>query len=209
MRAFLETADEYQFWNAMDTYIQNPEVKNDQSSSSARETPLRLLIKQFPDLAKMALDRCLSTNLAKKGVLRGEDREKERMGVTAAHEDFTITLRYIYTIWVSHLLLSSLRRYELIDDSFVIIEKQKDINIDQSVSVDDLWVSKQNTYQKDFQSQGTLQSLVLNEKAETYHKSATVLKNNHPLALMLEEEQLVSIYNNFLFMYRGQLKSGP
>ncbi len=31
--------------------------------TDTRETPLRLLVKQFPDLAKKAFDRCLQTNL--------------------------------------------------------------------------------------------------------------------------------------------------
>ena len=31
--------------------------------TGVRETPLRTLIKQFPDLAKMVFDRCMQTNL--------------------------------------------------------------------------------------------------------------------------------------------------
>ena len=33
------------------------------SSNTPRETPLRLLIKLFPDLAKRVFDRCIGTNL--------------------------------------------------------------------------------------------------------------------------------------------------
>ena len=33
------------------------------AATGVRETPLRLLIKQFPDLAKMVFDKCMETNL--------------------------------------------------------------------------------------------------------------------------------------------------
>ena len=91
VRVFLEAADESQFWDAMSTDVQNPVYKNGNFDTSARDTPIRLLIKRFPDLAKLALDRCLSTNLVTKGKkLSGESDNL----VTADHEDFTITLKY-------------------------------------------------------------------------------------------------------------------
>ena len=91
VRVFLEAADESQFWDAMSTDVPNPIDKSGTFDTSARDTPIRLLIKRFPDLAKLALDRCLSTNLVTKGKkLSGESDNL----VTADHEDFTITLKY-------------------------------------------------------------------------------------------------------------------
>ena len=73
--------------------------------------------------------------------------------------------------------MASTYRYDLLDDSFV-----------------DLWVSKHNDLEEDFPVDWSSNPLVLNNKVEPYHKSASVLKNNHPLMIMLEEEKLVSTY---------------
>ena len=99
VRVFLEAADESQFWDAMSTDVHNPVDENGTFDTSARDTPIRLLIKRFPDLAKLALDRCLSTNLATKGKLSGESDNL----VTADHEDFTITLKYNRLIQYSEI----------------------------------------------------------------------------------------------------------
>ena len=56
---FLESANEVQFWEAM-TISSLKRSKNKPLVS-----PLRLLITTYPDLAKMALDRCMGTNSAK------------------------------------------------------------------------------------------------------------------------------------------------
>ena len=85
----------------MSTDVQNHMNKSDNFDTSARDTPIRLLIKRFPDLAKLALDRCLSTNLATKGKkLSGESDNL----VTADHEDFTITLKYNSMLQYGELL---------------------------------------------------------------------------------------------------------
>ena len=57
--SFLESANEVQFWEAM-TISSLKRSKNKPLVS-----PLRLLITTYPDLAKMALDRCMGTNSAK------------------------------------------------------------------------------------------------------------------------------------------------
>ncbi len=46
-----------------------------------RETPLRLLIKQFPDLAKKAFDRCMKTNL------QSDSKQKSKMNYTTVSAD--------------------------------------------------------------------------------------------------------------------------
>ena len=77
--------------------------------------------------------------------------------------------------------MASTYRYDLLDDSFV-----------------DLWVFKHNDLEEDFPVDWSSNSLVLNKKAEPYHKSASVLKNNHPLMIMLEEEKLVRTFYDIL-----------
>ena len=53
---------------------------------------------------------------------------------------------------------------------------------------------------------------LLNERAETYHKSASVLKDNHPLMIMLNEERMVrkiiSFQCNIIYLSNYHL-SGP
>ena len=90
MRAFIESAHEVDLFEAMNTNIEHLAEDNDQSGSSARVTPMRLLIRRFPDLAKHVLDRCLTTNRAIPGEL---SRGTFYKLVTPDHEDFTIVLR--------------------------------------------------------------------------------------------------------------------
>ena len=51
-----------------------------QSSNTPRETPLRLLIKLFPDLARLVFDRCITNNLqtdTKQGNIVSDDDVQE------------------------------------------------------------------------------------------------------------------------------------
>ena len=91
VRAFIESACEWDLFEAMNTNIQHSAEENDLPEFSTRVTPMRLLIKRFPDLAKLVLDRCLTTNRAIPGELRRGTFYKL---VTPDHEDFTIVLRY-------------------------------------------------------------------------------------------------------------------
>ena len=81
---------------------------------------------------------------------------------------------------------------------------KEDLDIDKDnycdiQDVNDVWVSKLRTHeevQKRFEElenggEWSLRSYSLNERAETYHKSSSVLKNNHPLMIMLNEERMV------------------
>ena len=64
MLAFLMGASAEQFWEAMTiSKINQSEDKPDKPIVS----PMRLLIKGYPELAKIALDRCMGTNLANSG----------------------------------------------------------------------------------------------------------------------------------------------
>ena len=40
---------------------------------------------------------------------------------------------------------------------------------------------------------------LLNERAETYHKSSSVLKNNYPLMIMLNEDRMVRTIISFQY----------
>ncbi len=62
-------------------------------TTGVRETPLRLLIKQFPELAKLAFDRCLENNLRSESKELGRDRDAKET-VTADDPRFSITLNY-------------------------------------------------------------------------------------------------------------------
>ena len=57
---FLDCANVAQFWDAMTIFKMNTCKDKDKPPVS----PMRLLIRAYPELAKMALDRCMGTNLA-------------------------------------------------------------------------------------------------------------------------------------------------
>ncbi len=57
--------------------------------TDTRETPLRLLVKQFPDLAKKAFDRCLQTNLQSQAK---QERKQTGQQVTIKNLMWTATL---------------------------------------------------------------------------------------------------------------------
>ena len=60
------------------------------STSNQRETPVRLLIKRFPDLAKAVFDKCISSNLH-------SAREKEIRSATVSPEDPNLKVNRIFT----------------------------------------------------------------------------------------------------------------
>ena len=103
--AFLESASAEQFWEAM-TISSTTNQKEDPPLVS----PLRLLIKTYPELAKMALDRCMGTNLASSGSDRKEGVIILADRVTADHHELEVAFNY-----------------ELLDDAFVVKDKEKSI----------------------------------------------------------------------------------
>ncbi len=72
-----------------------------------RETPLRLLIKQFPELAKKAFDRCLSNNLRSESKEIGRTRDS-KLTVSADDPRFAITLNF-----------------ELLDDTYCLFQVKR------------------------------------------------------------------------------------
>ena len=101
--AFLESASAEQFWEAM-TISSTTNQKEDPPLVS----PLRLLIKTYPELAKMALDRCMGTNLASSGSDRKEGVIILADRVTADHHELEVAFNY-----------------ELLDDAFVVKDREK------------------------------------------------------------------------------------
>ena len=68
-----------------------------------RQTPLRLLIKQFPDLAQQVFDKCMETNLQTSaiettgsgtGSVGGGGAKGQRITVSADDPQFRITFNY-------------------------------------------------------------------------------------------------------------------
>ncbi len=62
-----------------------------QTASNPHQTPLRLLIKQFPELATQAFDRCMITNL------QSDARQLNKQNVLRVTPDdprFTVTMNY-------------------------------------------------------------------------------------------------------------------
>ena len=78
--------DSDRWMNAMKSQYISP-------TTGVRETPLRLLIKQFPELAKKAFDRCVENNLRSESKELGRDRDAKET-VTADDPRFAITLNY-------------------------------------------------------------------------------------------------------------------
>ena len=84
---------------------------------SPRETPMRLIIKLFPGLAKQVFDRCIETNLqteTKQASMWKEDC------VTADNEKFELSFNF-----------------ELLDDTYVMRTEEGDEIVDYPE--DDLW----------------------------------------------------------------------
>ena len=79
-------------------------------SNKMRQTPLRLHIKQFPDLASQVFDKCMETNLQTSAIdsssaASGSGGSKQRITVSADDPQFRITFNY-----------------ELLDDAYTYIE---------------------------------------------------------------------------------------
>ena len=81
-------------------------------TNKTRQTPLRLLIKQFPDLAQQVFDKCMETNLQTSAIegsggggSTGGGGGKQRITVSADDPQFRITFNY-----------------ELLDDAYTYLE---------------------------------------------------------------------------------------
>ena len=80
-------------------------------SNKMMQTPLRLLIKQFPDLASQVFDKCMETNLQTSAIDSSSSASgsgggsKQRITVSADDPQFRITFNY-----------------ELLDDAYTYIK---------------------------------------------------------------------------------------
>ena len=112
--------------------------------------------------------------------------------------------------WV--ISYNSIIRYDLLDDTFQLpeqkgkrptesdpeVSKPKERNaveshqnkedigqVESGEHKDELWISVWDEKQATFKP-------TLNTRAERYHKSSTVIKNNHPLKMMVDNNRMVN-----------------
>ncbi len=133
-------------------------------TDSPRDTPLRLIVRLFPDLAHLVFDRCIDTNLQTEtkqaGYWKGEC-------VTADNSDFKITFNY-----------------ELLDDTY-ILQQPDGGELDPAECTDgEEWWGPTDLWNY---------SGKLHPKAVTYSSSKLALRRNHPLMIMIEEQRTVIV----------------
>ena len=85
-----------------------------------RQTPLRQLIKRYPDLTIKVFDRCISTNLIKGKEVKKPD-DSTVTAISSDDPNYSITLNF-----------------ELLEDSYVIFDNDSSISDTSSLlSIDD------------------------------------------------------------------------
>ena len=159
-RAILESED---WLNAMRTDV--PTVLD---PNSPRETPLRLIIKLFPGLAKLVFDNCIETNLQTETKQAGYWKDE---CVTSDNEKFQIKFNF-----------------ELLDDTYVMERKKED---EDTAAVEQIYGEQDELWKYDAKSN----RYRVNSEAVTYTWSKTDLKRNHPLMIMVEDNRMVTRTN--------------
>ncbi len=153
--------------------------------TNMRETPLRQLVKRYPDLTKMVFNKCMQTNLLKASKVKTVDEERKETAVSPDDPNFSITFNY-----------------ELLEDSYVLFNED---SLSDSMSLSSLsTVSSSETNASGFNGDGVSgvrpwfgseiwdeNSHQLNPEAQPYSTSATILKMNHPLMIMVKEQRSV------------------
>ena len=144
------------------------DVPNVLDPNSPRETPLRLIIKLFPGLAKLVFDRCIETNL---------QTETKQVGlwkdecVTSDNEQFQIKFNF-----------------ELLDDTYVMRRRKTgDEDTAATIEEDDEYDYEGDLWQYNLGSE----HMQVNPEAVTYTWSKTDLKRNHPLMIMVSDHRMV------------------
>eukprot|EP00095_Tigriopus_kingsejongensis_P005747 maker-scaffold28_size608977-snap-gene-2.12 protein:Tk05747 transcript:maker-scaffold28_size608977-snap-gene-2.12-mRNA-1 annotation:"transient receptor potential cation channel subfamily a member 1-like protein" len=139
--------------------------------TGVRETPLRLLIKQFPDLAKKVFDRCMLTNLQSDAQ---QVQKAEQVTVSGDDPTFSITFNY-----------------ELLDDDYCILDeddpKGDDVSLSLKMDMDHLANHKHESEWISTDIWDDNHKLL--PEAQPYSKSSTILKMNHPLMIMVKEQR--------------------
>ncbi len=143
-----------------------------------RETPVRLLIKHFPELAKKAFDRCVETNLQSQSSQLSKQTQNQ---VSADDPRFCITLNY-----------------ELLDDLYCLFENDDDDDRSTVIDVevdDDEDDNAYNSHGQVAWAEGEIfdDNYQLVPQARPYTKSKEVLKINHPLMIMAQQERAVRV----------------
>ena len=147
------------------------DVPNVLDPNSPRETPLRLIIKLFPGLARLVFDRCIETNL---------QTETKQVGlwkdecVTSDNEHFQIKFNF-----------------ELLDDTYVMRRRRRKTGGEDTAAVtieeDDEYDHEGDLWQYNLGSE----HMQVNPDAVTYTWSKTDLKRNHPLMIMVSDHRMV------------------
>ena len=145
-------------------------------TTQIRQTPLRLLIKQFPDLAKQVFDQCMSTNLQTSAVVNNTGNTKQRTTVSGDDPQFRITFNY-----------------ELLDDTYTLCSSdESSLNsvISSSGSDQDKGT---NPFNVSRWADGSIwdENNHLLPDSEAYADSSSILKVNHPLMIMVKEQRVV------------------
>ena len=208
VRVLLETATDSQFWDAMnaDVFVSDtddsdsnifnfmPEELQELNGPAPllRQSHLRLIIKHFPGLAKMALDRCMSNNLIssllnkKQKNKQGQGQQQQQAttradGETAGSRDFRITVDYT-----------------LLDDTFVMPKGEAESGDPEGGEKRVLWLEDRQKLQSkkesaeemlEEKSKSVKKTWKLNQDAIAYTDSASDLKRNHPLMMMVNEQR--------------------
>ena len=141
------------------------------SPSGLRLTPIRLLIKKFPDMARMVFDKCITTNMhSNAGNSNSNMGSSKTSNKTVSPDDANLVVTM---------------DYELIDDAYSIFQNETDDDDSDTVSyieeLEEVWDENGK----------------LLPSAKPYSNSGEVIKLNHPLMIMVQEKRTV----NYLFNY--------
>ena len=205
VRVFLETSTDTQFWDAMNADIFVADADDSDSNmfnfmpeelqelnrpTQLRQSHLRLIIKHFPGLAKMALDRCMSNNLIGSSANKKQKKQQGQQqqatpkaeGETAGSRDFKISVDYT-----------------LLDDAFVMPkEEEAGCGDPEGGKNGVLWL--EDPQKQQFKAESAEEKLEetsksarkkwkLHQDAIPYSDSASDLKRNHPLMMMVNEQR--------------------
>ena len=153
-------------------------------ATDIRDTPLRLLIKIQPDLAKKVFDKCTETNLQSNSINSSESKIKDQI-VSTDDEKFRITFNF-----------------ELLDDSYTIFNKNTS-KMNKGQMNNSFFFNLENLlHDNDYKTYDWHQTDFYDDRdhllpeTEPYTTSSTLRKLNHPLNIMVKEKRVVSLHFN-------------
>ena len=149
-------------------------------ATDIRDTPLRLLIKIQPDLAKKVFDKCTETNLQSHSSLNEND-VKDQI-VSTDDERFRITFNF-----------------ELLDDSYTIFNKSNTATNKGGQMNNSFFFNLESLlHDREYKTQDWHHTDFYDDRdhllpeTEPYTQSSTLRKLNHPLNIMVKEKRVVS-----------------